>query len=134
MITEDNENKVNFDNKIQKRIISNELSTCKKQKHDIINLKENSDEKTSKNNKLNYKNYNIDLSFTLLKQQNHKFKKIVAENLDLDYVKLFSKEESDALFRIYESELEYIPDEKAVVKVFGKLHKIPRKQVSSYIY
>ena len=58
------------------------------------------------------------------------WKKIQAENLDLDYCILLSKEESGKLFQKCEEELEYNTGRIAQVQLFGKWIDIPRKQVS----
>ncbi|KAJ8378262.1 hypothetical protein AAFF_G00244660 [Aldrovandia affinis] len=58
------------------------------------------------------------------------WRKIEAEGLDCDYALLFSKDEADRLFKQLEEEVEYFTEEKAQVRVFGKLHSIPRKQAT----
>ncbi|XP_064209635.1 DNA oxidative demethylase ALKBH2 [Anguilla rostrata] len=58
------------------------------------------------------------------------WKKIEAEGLDCDYAQLFPKEEADRLFKQLEEEVEYFTDEMAQVRVFGKLHSVPRKQAT----
>ncbi|KAG8334534.1 Alpha-ketoglutarate-dependent dioxygenase alkB 2 [Homalodisca vitripennis] len=57
--------------------------------------------------------------------------KISKEGLDLDFTRNFlSENEADALFDWFEKTVEYFSGELAQVKIFGKWHKIPRKQVS----
>ena len=60
--------------------------------------------------------------------------KLSAENLDCDYTVLFNKGEADELLRKCSELLEYNTGDLAKVKVFGKWHDIPRKQVCSRIY
>ena len=56
------------------------------------------------------------------------WKRIAAENLNLDYIQLFSKSEADALFQEAEKVIKYNANSK--VFVYGKWHKIPRKQTA----
>lgn len=64
------------------------------------------------------------------RENNLIWKKIRDVKLDVVYVKkFFQKEIADELFRTFERDFEYFTDELAMVKVFGKWHKIPRKQV-----
>jgi alpha-ketoglutarate-dependent dioxygenase alkB family protein 2 len=58
-----------------------------------------------------------------------KWRKLTGENLNCDYVMLFTKDEADQLFRECSDILEYNTGHLAKVKVFGKWHDIPRKQV-----
>lgn len=58
-------------------------------------------------------------------------KKIHGENLDCDYMRLYSKNQADDLFQRCEESLEYFTGDLARIKVYGKWHDIPRKQVSS---
>lgn len=56
--------------------------------------------------------------------------KISREGLDLDFSQSFiCKTEADDLFTWFEKNVEYFSGDLAQVKVFGKWHKIPRKQV-----
>ena len=56
------------------------------------------------------------------------WKKITSENLNLDYVQLFTKTEADVLFQQAEKVIKYNADSK--VFVHGKWHKVPRKQTA----
>jgi len=58
-----------------------------------------------------------------------KWRKLTAENLNCDYVMLYTKHEADQLFQECSDILEYNTGHLAKVKVFGKWHDIPRKQV-----
>ncbi|KAK7499079.1 hypothetical protein BaRGS_00009626 [Batillaria attramentaria] len=58
------------------------------------------------------------------------WKKLRAENLDLDYVRLYSKKEADDLLKELENALEYNTGHLARVQMFGKWIDIPRKQVA----
>nr|XP_023689152.1 DNA oxidative demethylase ALKBH2 [Paramormyrops kingsleyae]XP_023689153.1 DNA oxidative demethylase ALKBH2 [Paramormyrops kingsleyae]XP_023689154.1 DNA oxidative demethylase ALKBH2 [Paramormyrops kingsleyae] len=58
------------------------------------------------------------------------WQKIEAEELDCDYALLFSKQQADELFKRLEKEVEYFTEEETRVLVFGKLHRIPRKQAT----
>ena len=53
---------------------------------------------------------------------------IKSENLNLSYIKLLDKELADNTFQILEKEVIY--DENSQVKVFGKVHCVPRKQTA----
>lgn len=60
-----------------------------------------------------------------------KWKKVKADNLDLDFCSQFYlKEEADELIRRLETDIEYFTGDLAKVFVFGKWHNVPRKQVS----
>ncbi|XP_074640178.1 DNA oxidative demethylase ALKBH2-like [Tubulanus polymorphus] len=52
------------------------------------------------------------------------------DNLNCDYCILFSKQEADELFQKCEDEIEYYTGDLTQVKVYGKWHNIPRKQVA----
>ncbi|XP_064488802.1 DNA oxidative demethylase ALKBH2-like [Ornithodoros turicata] len=52
------------------------------------------------------------------------------ENLNLQYTKLFEKRVADSVFQKLESQVEYFTGDLLRDKVFGKWHRIPRKQVS----
>ena len=56
------------------------------------------------------------------------WKHITAENLNLDFVQLFTKTEADVLFQEAEKVIKYNEDSK--VFVHGKWHKVPRKQAA----
>jgi len=57
--------------------------------------------------------------------------KIVKEGLDLDIeLNFLTKSEANSLFDWCEKNLDYFSGDLAKVKVFGKWHNIPRKQVS----
>ena len=55
-------------------------------------------------------------------------KTITSENLNLDYMKLFEKNLADYIFQLLEKEIVY--DKTSQVKIFGKVHCVPRKQTS----
>ncbi|EDO42093.1 predicted protein [Nematostella vectensis] len=57
-----------------------------------------------------------------------KWQKIKSENLDLDYVQLFSNPEANKLFQEAEKVIKY--DSVSKVFVFGKYHSVPRRQTS----
>ncbi|XP_030847398.1 DNA oxidative demethylase ALKBH2 [Strongylocentrotus purpuratus] len=57
-------------------------------------------------------------------------KKIHGENLDCDYMRLYPKKQADDLFQRCEESLEYFMGDLARIKVYGKWHDIPRKQVA----
>lgn len=65
----------------------------------------------------------------LAKLNKLKWRKLSGENLDCDYIVLYSKEEADELLIKCAELLEYNTGQLAKVKVFGKWHDIPRKQV-----
>lgn len=58
------------------------------------------------------------------------WRKISKEGLDLDFTPNFlSKPEANSLLDWFEKNIEYFSGDLARVKVFGKWHNIPRKQV-----
>lgn len=62
------------------------------------------------------------------------WEKISRKGLDLDFAHSFlPKPEADELFDWFESTVEYFSGDLDQVKVFGKWHKIPRKQVINLI-
>lgn len=64
------------------------------------------------------------------KKQKLSWNKIKKEGLDLDYNQRFlTKHEADDLLEWFEKNVEYFSGDLAQVKVFGKWHQIPRKQV-----
>ncbi len=56
-------------------------------------------------------------------------RKISREGLDCDYGLLFDKIEADELFKQCEEQMDYFTGKESQVRVFGKWHDIPRKQV-----
>jgi hypothetical protein len=50
------------------------------------------------------------------------------DGLNLSWVQLFPKAECRNLFIRLEEEVVYFTGQLATVKVFGKIHKVPRKQ------
>ncbi|KAB7504356.1 DNA oxidative demethylase ALKBH2 [Armadillidium nasatum] len=58
------------------------------------------------------------------------WKKITAESLDLDYALILPAELATYLFNCLESSLEYFTGDLAKIKIFGKVHDLPRKQVT----
>lgn len=67
---------------------------------------------------------------TLAKPACVKWRKISGENLDCDYCILYNQEKVRELFQKCESEIEYNTGKLSQVRVFGKWHNIPRKQVN----
>ena len=55
--------------------------------------------------------------------------KIKRDNLDLDYTVLFPKAVASSLLQALEEQVEYFTGDLARVRVFGKWHNLPRKQV-----
>lgn len=72
---------------------------------------------------------NIDLTFSCVEPSSLKWRKIIKSNLNLDYTQLFPHKVADTLMHVFENEIEYFTGTLAKVKVFGKWHDIPRKQV-----
>lgn len=68
--------------------------------------------------------------YKLAKLNNLKWRKLSGENLDCDYTVLYNKKEADELLIKCSELLEYNTGQLAKVKVFGKWHDIPRKQVA----
>ncbi|XP_076435019.1 DNA oxidative demethylase ALKBH2-like [Babylonia areolata] len=58
------------------------------------------------------------------------WKEIRAENLDLDYVRLFTKSEADSILQDLEKSVTYNTGQLARVMMFGKWVDIPRKQTA----
>ena len=58
------------------------------------------------------------------------WRKITAENLELDYVRLFTKVEADNILHELEETVVYNTGRLAKVQLFGKWIDIPRKQAS----
>ncbi|CAL4059704.1 unnamed protein product, partial [Meganyctiphanes norvegica] len=77
-----------------------------------------------------YKQYSLELDFPDVKKIQVCWRKISSENLDLDYTILFPRHIADTLLKIFEDELQYFTGDLAKVKVFGKWHDLPRKQVT----
>lgn len=63
-------------------------------------------------------------------KQDLEWRKMKAENLDCDYVMLYSKDEADKLLSECSDQLQYNTGALAKVKIFGKWHDIPRKQAA----
>ena len=62
-----------------------------------------------------------------------KWTKLSGNDLNCDYTILYNKKEADALLQECEKCIDYNSGELSKVKVFGKWHDIPRKQVSNFI-
>ncbi|XP_056677587.1 DNA oxidative demethylase ALKBH2 [Monodelphis domestica] len=62
--------------------------------------------------------------------EGYHWQKIQAESLDCDYTVLFSREEADSLLQTLEKEVEYFEGDLSRVHVYGKWHRIPRKQAT----
>ncbi|KAJ7309852.1 hypothetical protein JRQ81_007926 [Phrynocephalus forsythii] len=58
------------------------------------------------------------------------WRQIRAEGLSCDYRILFGRAEADQIFQELEKEVEYFEGKLAQLHIFGKWHKIPRKQVT----
>ncbi|XP_070619442.1 DNA oxidative demethylase ALKBH2 [Erythrolamprus reginae] len=58
------------------------------------------------------------------------WKRIRAEGLSCDYTTLYGRAQADEIFQQLEKEVEYFQGEATKLQVFGKWHKIPRKQVT----
>nr|CAH7757779.1 unnamed protein product [Callosobruchus chinensis] len=69
-------------------------------------------------------------TFSKLSKTKLDLKKITGDRLDLDYGILLPKTVASLLFRYLEDTIEYYKDQLTQVKVFGKLHNIPRQQVA----
>ena len=82
----------------------------------------------SRSNQLCTSQPKLSFLYNIGAKQDLQWKQISAENLDLDYVQLFTKTEADALFQLAEKVINYNSDSK--VFVHGKWHKIPRKQAA----
>lgn len=60
-----------------------------------------------------------------------RWKKITAENLDIDYCEHFlTSTEASVLFEYMENNITYLNGRLTAVKVFGVYHPIPRQQVA----
>ena len=55
--------------------------------------------------------------------------KIKEKDLDLDYAILFPKAVANSLLQALEEQVEYFTGDLARVRVFGRWHNLPRKQV-----
>jgi alpha-ketoglutarate-dependent dioxygenase alkB family protein 2 len=69
-----------------------------------------------------------DISMVLNNIPKLNWRKITAENLNLDYAIMFTQNEAYKIFNHLENEIVYERDSK--VQVFGKWHNVPRKQAS----
>ena len=58
------------------------------------------------------------------------YHKIIKENLELDYFILYNNTKANKIFNELEKNVTYYTGDLARVKVYGKWHKIPRKQVA----
>eukprot|EP01084_Bolivina_argentea_P155066 270265_1 len=79
------------------------------------------------------KNYNtrvIDVDNIESKESDYCIE-IKQDGLDLEYYpNFYSKQESHDIFNTLEQSVEYLKDEDASIMIYGKRHKIPRKQTS----
>ncbi|XP_067144289.1 DNA oxidative demethylase ALKBH2-like isoform X2 [Centruroides vittatus] len=71
-----------------------------------------------------------DSIFESLEINSLKWKKIENINLNLSYAILFTKKQADNIFSQLEKDIKYFSNDLLKVKVFGKWHEIPRKQVA----
>uniref|UniRef100_T1IXF6 DNA oxidative demethylase ALKBH2 n=1 Tax=Strigamia maritima TaxID=126957 RepID=T1IXF6_STRMM len=69
-------------------------------------------------------------TFSLTAIDSVKWKKITKQDLDLDYGIVFEKSIADQIFQHLEKQTEYYSGDLAKIRVFGKWHNIPRKQVA----
>jgi alpha-ketoglutarate-dependent dioxygenase alkB family protein 2 len=69
-----------------------------------------------------------DISMVLNNIPKLNWRKITAENLNLDYAMMFTQNEAYKIFNHLENEIVYERDSK--VQVLGKWHNVPRKQAS----
>uniref|UniRef100_A0A8C5LUN2 DNA oxidative demethylase ALKBH2 n=1 Tax=Leptobrachium leishanense TaxID=445787 RepID=A0A8C5LUN2_9ANUR len=58
------------------------------------------------------------------------WKEIRAEGLSCNYMLLYSKTDADEIFLQLEREIEYFSGDLSRIKVYGKWHNVPRKQVT----
>lgn len=88
------------------------------------------EEEQNANHKLSATPY-LTLNPLLSKEQisDLKWEKIKRKNLDLDYVQLFPKIVANSVLQTLEEQVEYFTGDLARVRVFGKWHDLPRKQV-----
>lgn len=64
-------------------------------------------------------------------KQSSRWRKIVAEDLDLDYCERFlTSNEGTALMKYMEDHIHYLDGRLTQVKVFGQYYPIPRQQVA----
>ncbi|XP_067650376.1 DNA oxidative demethylase ALKBH2-like [Haliotis asinina] len=70
------------------------------------------------------------LSTKLVPKSDPKWQRITRNNLDCDYLQLYSRSEADELLAECERVIEYNSGHLARVQIFGKWHDIPRKQVA----
>lgn len=77
-----------------------------------------------------YFSKDLDLTFSCVQSSSLKWRKIKKTNLDLDYTVLFPRNTADTLVQVLENEVDYFTGTLAKIKVFGKWHDIPRKQVA----
>lgn len=69
-----------------------------------------------------------DISILLSRRLEPEWRRITAENLELQYSILFKAGDAYKMFKFLEKEIEYEKESK--VQVFGKWHQVPRKQAS----
>lgn len=60
--------------------------------------------------------------------------KIKRKNLDLDYTVLLTKAAASSLLQTLEEQVDYFTGDLARVRVFGKWHNLPRKQVRHAVH
>ena len=61
-------------------------------------------------------------------------KKLTDEGLDCDYYRLYTNQQADEILRQCEEQLVFNSGREAQVRVFGKWHKIRRKQVKIIVH
>jgi len=79
---------------------------------------------------LKYPRINI-FHFRMTLSKTVRWRKIKAENLDLDYGVIMGSAEAKNTFLALEDEINYFDKDLAKVHIFGKWHPIPRKQVGT---
>ncbi|XP_054749383.2 DNA oxidative demethylase ALKBH2-like [Lytechinus pictus] len=106
-----------------------EIGLASGSQHDHDGEKDEKNEPTSKRLRIDSKTESSEIDLRMLQHIPQK-KKISRENLDCDYLHLYSKKEADILFQRCEESLDYFTGDLARIKVYGKWHDIPRKQVA----
>nr|XP_045596158.1 DNA oxidative demethylase ALKBH2-like [Procambarus clarkii] len=73
---------------------------------------------------------NVNLSFPSVGRQSLQWRKIVKNNLDIEYTLLLQSDVASSLLQVFEEELDYFTGDLAKVRIFGKWHDVPRKQAT----
>lgn len=108
------------------------INSKKKRKVDVLDCAScehvNKEGNEEPHNSYLYKN--LDLAFPSVKRRSLKWRKIIRNNLDLDYTLLFPCDVADSLLQVLENELDYFTGDLAKIHIFGKWLDVPRKQVT----